>query len=312
VVVASAAVGLIVGVVIGGAGYALLFAPENPQQPGPVAAQPGTPGETPSVGGQPSASTGAPSALEQPSDPNESPPAAPERPPNRLLKRDEIVTWSEKVDKELKILDVSQPGALRLLESKPQAVHVVQINEMCRAAKFNSEESQLLKDWVAAGGIVWVTNDVLSVFDIGFERSAGHRECTPSLTPELCPILTGVERVTIDASQMSFGNGNLAHENVVPLVRGPVEMLSGPYDDKCIWALVPYGKGWISDVKPVDESKFDGARCWLNFRMFCLGWDIPGANMTNQQFRDQHARPGPPAGAGANTADPSAKSTARG
>ena len=40
---------------------------------------------------------------------------------------------------------------------------------------------------------------------------------------------------------------------------------------------MPFGKGWISDVKEVDESQQRGARFWLNFRLFCLGEAVPDA-----------------------------------
>jgi hypothetical protein len=41
--------------------------------------------------------------------------------------------------------------------------------------------------------------------------------------------------------------------------------------------LVRYGDGWVSNATPVDVNQFDGARFWLNFRLFCLGREIPDA-----------------------------------
>jgi hypothetical protein len=45
--------------------------------------------------------------------------------------------------------------------------------------------------------------------------------------------------------------------------------LKHPAGTTC-WSLVPYGKGWISDPKPVDMTQYDGAQFWRNFCGFCL------------------------------------------
>jgi len=58
-----------------------------------------------------------------------------------------------------------------------------------------------------------------------------------------------------------------------------ITLLTSSYGEEkyTYWSLVPYGKGYVSNIKTVDQTKFDGARFWLNFRLFCLGQDIPGA-----------------------------------
>ena len=44
-----------------------------------------------------------------------------------------------------------------------------------------------------------------------------------------------------------------------------------------VWSLVQYGNGWVTDKKPVDVTRYDSARFWLNFRLFCMKEPIPGA-----------------------------------
>ncbi|KPK50187.1 MAG: hypothetical protein AMK72_02825 [Planctomycetes bacterium SM23_25] len=268
VVVASLAIGFILGAIAGAAGYGLLIAPTGSEETPERSAQPEPPTAEPNPQG------GIPAKTVNPS-----------RPPSRLLKRDEIVTWSEKVNKELKILEVAQPGALRVLERNPRSIHVVRVSTDCTADKFDSAEARLLKDWVASGGIVWARNDVPSLFDVSFERRSAfgwQGECTPSSNPDLSPILAGIQRAQVrwEHSEMA----NLSCERVVPLLSAETTAFGGTQGRKCIWSLVPYGKGWLSDVKKIDETKYDGARFWLNFRMFCLGWDIPGAKVSTSDF----------------------------
>jgi hypothetical protein len=50
-----------------------------------------------------------------------------------------------------------------------------------------------------------------------------------------------------------------------------------PFEDKAgtaCWSLVPYGKGWISDPKPVDTTQYDGGQFWPSFCQFCLGREL--------------------------------------
>ncbi len=288
-VVASVLVGFIFGAIVGGAGYALLIAPKNlPPSPAIVAEK--APEQTPSADPSPPQPVIPVTGLVTPRDPGSTDTAVDEtRPPNRQLTRDEIVFWSEKVGNELKILAVSQPGALQVLEKNPQAFHVVQVGDDCTAAKFNSNEAQLLKNWVAGGGILWARNDVFSLFNVGFERrfaSAWVGDCTPSLDPKVCPVLFAVEKVNI---RWDHGKAaDLSFERIIPLLSAATTAHGATESKKCLWSLIPYGKGWISDVQKFDETKFDGAQFWLNFRMFCLGWDIPGAKMSNSDFRKQY------------------------
>lgn len=130
----------------------------------------------------------------------------------------------------------------------------------------------MLRQWVADGGVLWANNDVLSRFGIKYTGGrwgmAGTQECTPGAVPH--PILTGCSRVV--ATKGNTVAIDLSYKNVITLLTSSYREEKYTY-----WSLIQYGNGWVSDVKTVDQTKFDGARFWLNFRLFCLGWDIPGA-----------------------------------
>jgi len=182
----------------------------------------------------------------------------------------------DQVSQELTILPLSAPGVLRILQSDPKTYHVVEVNWNCTKEKFNSEEIQILKDWVANGGILWATNNVLDVFEIKYTwgrralwtKWRNVHQCQPGITAQRCPLLSGCSQVVLRLQD--FPAANLNFQNVIPLLTS---------NGVTSWSLVRYGKGWISDVKPVDIAQNDGARFWLNFRLFCLGkgQEIPDA-----------------------------------
>jgi len=134
----------------------------------------------------------------------------------------------------------------------------------------------MLRRWVANGGILWTNNNTLSFFGITYVDRRwfyGGLQCQPTVAPHICPILTDCSRGVV-VSKSGPAASNLNYKNVIPLLTGTVGSQTA-----CYWSLVPYGRGWISDVKTVDVNRYDGARFWLNFRLFCLGEgkDIPGA-----------------------------------
>jgi len=184
---------------------------------------------------------------------------------------DELAT---QVEKDLRILPLSTPGALRTLQANPRAVHVVQVAWECTIEKFNSQEMQILKDWVAEGGILWVTNNVLQLFDIRYDWGRSNlwinwrsvHQCRPAVIPTINPIVAGCSQVVLRMEH--FPAANLNFRQVIPLLSS---------EGVTSWSLIPYGRGWVSDVKSVDSNQYDGARFWLNFRLFCLGRPIPGA-----------------------------------
>ena len=185
----------------------------------------------------------------------------------------EYDTLAERVEKELKIMNLTTPAAIRALVADPGAVHVVQITDACTINKFNSEEVDMLRRWVADGGFLWANNDVLKLFSIKYTSDLwlqGSQECKSGVLPQVCPIMAGCSRVLV--TKRSPAARNLSYMNVIPLLT-----CSSRDENYSYWSLVKYGNGWVSDAKTVDQTKYDGARFWLNFRLFCLGWDIPGA-----------------------------------
>lgn len=188
----------------------------------------------------------------------------------------EFETLAEKVSKELNIHDLTMPATLRTLADAPDTVHVIRVTDGCTLDKFNSDEKEMLRQWVGNGGFLWANNDVLSLFGVQLGASrwppSGVQECWPPLTPELCPIPTGCERVVVSKKRLAAYNLTHPTANVIPL------LTTEYYEEKyAYWSLVPYGSGYVSDVKTVDKTKYDGARFWLNFQLFCLGQPIPGA-----------------------------------
>jgi tetratricopeptide (TPR) repeat protein len=185
----------------------------------------------------------------------------------------ELRELAKRVDKELgpKTVTLSTPAAVPALTADHTAVRVIQIADNCTADKFNSQQKDMLLEWVADGGILWVNNNVLSVFDIDHSIGWGSSQrCQPAISPQRCPILTGCSYVVVSRNERAAYNLN--YTNVIPLLTA-----SDGARQFCYWSLIPYGKGYVSDVKTVDRQKDDGARFWLNFRLYCLGWDIPDA-----------------------------------
>jgi tetratricopeptide (TPR) repeat protein len=182
----------------------------------------------------------------------------------------EFDTLAQEVEHELKIMTVSAGGAARALRDTPDAVHVVQVADGCTLDMFNSEEKELLRRWVASGGILWVNNNVLSLFEIQHSNWPVSGECRAAAVARICPVLTGCRSVVV--SKGTPAAHDLSCQGVIQLLTG-----GRAGQESCWWSLVPYGRGWVSDVKAVDVGKGDGARFWLNFRLFCLGRPIPGA-----------------------------------
>jgi hypothetical protein len=194
-------------------------------------------------------------------------------PPDKI---DDALFVEKNLDK-VKI-NLSQPVALRAILSNPKSVRVIEVSQDCVVAKFASEEKEMLMQWVADGGILWVNNDVLSFFDIQYESLEGHYVCTPAVSPQMCPILDGCGKVAV-SFYGQFGDSkavNLSRANVIPLLSG---------GGKAVWSLVPYEKGWISDVKSVNLNEHDTPRFWVNFRLFCLG-KIPMPKIAGDRRND--------------------------
>jgi hypothetical protein len=180
---------------------------------------------------------------------------------------------ADQVESELKIMTLTVPSMVRALAETPDVAHVVEVATDCAAERFSTQERELLQRWVSEGGILWGQNDVLSFFDVQFDRIrhwAGREiTCDPAAPAESCPLLTGCRRVEIlIPPREPTIVCNLVHEQVIPLLRT---------EEHTFMSMAPYGEGWVINRKTVDVNKYDGARFWLNLRLFCLGRDIPGA-----------------------------------
>jgi hypothetical protein len=151
-------------------------------------------------------------------------------------------------------------------------VRIIQVADACTANQFNAEQERLLRNWVAEGGILWVNSDVLLLFGIRSGRVDEHKyDCQPA--GGNIPILEGVRNVRL--LNLDGTAHTLEHSRLIPLLASTREgFLLGDEEVKVgttLWSLVPYGKGWISDVKEVDLNHGEGALFWTRFCQFCLG-----------------------------------------
>ena len=151
-------------------------------------------------------------------------------------------------------------------------VRIIEVTDACNADRFDARQTKLLQDWVSQGGILWVNNNVLKLFGIHYsrlERDNHQWLCTVSEAADVAPLVGDCKKVTLTGAGSKARI--LAAKGVMPLL-----MLesSDPFDQQpgmpC-WSLVRYGKGWISDRKPVDRTRDDGEQFWRNFCRFCLG-----------------------------------------
>jgi hypothetical protein len=143
--------------------------------------------------------------------------------------------------------------------------------------------------------VLWVNNDVLSLFEVAYSHGGNYRHTAAraALPESVCPILTGSSTVNIGGYQGAVG---LQSPQSIPILTA---------GGTSIWSLVQYGKGWLTDKKPVDVTRYDSARFWLNFRLFCMGEPIPGASTQVMDLRSAVSAaprapvtPLPPGGAG--------------
>ncbi len=183
-----------------------------------------------------------------------------------------------------KFMTVTNPSQMRTLTERPNTIRIAQISKDCTLKLFTSEELESLKNWIRGGGILWVRSDVLQGFGIDFKKTGSGFpwECTLSIPQTMCPILTDCAKIEISADPLYY---DLLYRGAIPLWKTRIGS-----SEVCVWSLVPYGRGWISDVKTVNEQTYDGKRLWLNFRLFCLGrvHDIPNVTPeTMKQFRDR-------------------------
>jgi hypothetical protein len=152
-----------------------------------------------------------------------------------------------------------------------QEVRIIDVADVCTVDKLDAKRTEILQRWVSDGGILWVNNDVLTLFGVQHSRLAswgGELYCRVSAKAEVSSIMSDCKKVALkDVGGKAHA---LASRGVMPLLALESDIpLKHPAGTTC-WSLVPYGKGWISDPKPVDMTQYDGAQFWHNFCGFCL------------------------------------------
>ena len=152
-----------------------------------------------------------------------------------------------------------------------QQVQIIEVADDCTVDKLDSPRGERLQRWVSEGGILWVNNDVLTLFGVQHSRLAsggGDLYCRVSDKAEVSSILADCKKVALkDVGGKAHA---LASRGVMPLLALESDVSLKDLAGTTCWSLVPYGKGWISDPKSVDLTQFDGAQFWRNFCGFCL------------------------------------------
>ena len=153
-------------------------------------------------------------------------------------------------------------------------IWIIEVADSCTADEFDAEQTRLLRNWVKEGGVLWVNSSVLSLLGVQYSSIDywWGSECSPAGANH--PILENVKRVMLDT--VRNGAHTLQYRGVIPLLAMKKRWNNSCPAGTAIWSLVPYGKGWISDPKPVDLEKDDGAIFWARFCQFCLHelpWD---------------------------------------
>jgi hypothetical protein len=165
---------------------------------------------------------------------------------------------------------ISSPDKLPVVTAR-KSVRIIEVSGTCTADKFNAEQKALLRQWVSQGGVLWANNDVLSL--VGVRASLltpGNNEltCTVSESPEVAPIVSLCKKVSLLNS--AGGKARIvSSKRVLPLL-----VLEGDASGTACWSLVPYGRGWITDPKPVNMKRDDGDQFWQDFCRFCLGKEV--------------------------------------
>ena len=161
-------------------------------------------------------------------------------------------------------------------------IRIIEVADGCTADQFDAEQTRLLRGWVSAGGVLWVNGNVLDLF--GVRHSSGSRASFAHCVPAGAhPTFEGVKLALVD--ELADKPINLSYRGVIPLLTVKQEgrnYISEPPVGTTVWSLVPYGKGWISDPKPLGlkdggytpwalgHDPGQNALFWGQFCQFCL------------------------------------------
>jgi hypothetical protein len=117
-----------------------------------------------------------------------------------------------------------------------------------------------------------VSNNALKLFGIDYSQMEldNHQWlCSVSKAADVAPLVGNCKKVTLSGAGSKARI--LASKGVMPLLVLEGGDPSQQQPGMPCWSLVRYGKGWISDPKPVDRAGDDGDQFWRNFFRFCLG-----------------------------------------
>lgn len=166
--------------------------------------------------------------------------------------------------------------------STPTAVHdavannevwIIEVADSCTADQFDAEQTRLLRTWVSDGGVLWVNSSVLSLFGIQYSHLPDSWSTRCEAAGGTHPVLEGVRHIQLNSQRDK--SCTLEYRGVIPLLALKEELGRAPVGTT-VWSLVPYGKGWVSDPKPIDLEHGDGSLFWGRFCQFCLRelpWD---------------------------------------
>ncbi len=213
----------------------------------------------------------------------QSPPAAPVPPP-KVVEPPKVVKGPQKplpggnptLDEQLASgrAFVTTPDEIKTAVADKN-IHIIEVANACTADKFDAAQGKLLQDWVNNGGVLWATNDVLTLFGVPHSKPLegdGELNSLVSGSVKAAEILKDCKKVAVkDAADrvyvLNLGKDN---DSIVPLLKLETDVSADLKAGTTDWSMIPYGKGWISDPKPIDASQYDSERFWLNFCLFCL------------------------------------------
>ena len=167
---------------------------------------------------------------------------------------------------------VTSPEEVKRAIANPN-IRIIEVANVCTADKFaDAAQVKRLQDWVSNGGVLWATNDVLKLFGVPHSKPLqgdGELDSLVSGSVEVADILKDCKKVAVkEAADRVYVLG--LNKNIVPLLKLETDVSSDLKAGTADWSMIPYGKGWISDPKPIDTAQYDSERFWFNFCLFCL------------------------------------------
>lgn len=165
---------------------------------------------------------------------------------------------------DVQVVQVGKGSGTRDLRVALASARVVEIMAEFSATDLRPQELQALQDWVTAGGILWVHGSAALLERFGLEANTRPYDGSTRPTPGTRQCLRLAERENIELEPADGDVSGLGCQGR----QYPLLVAAG---GTAAWSLVPYGRGWISDVKRVRSSGAAAEEFWTQFRRFCLG-----------------------------------------